>query len=49
MELLRVDQATRSEKGKDLIAIKGFKFVFKKSLLRAWSDGAAQMKNVNAT
>src|SRR5215470_10826990 len=43
-EPVRVDQVIRSEKGKDFIAIKIFKFRFQKIT----AESAAQMKNVNA-
>jgi hypothetical protein len=32
----------------NILSLRASSSVFKKSLLRVWNDGAAQMKNVNA-
>jgi hypothetical protein len=51
MKPVKVPEVTRSEKGKDLLVINGFKFRFQKQkfLLTIWNDNVALTKNVNST
>ena len=50
MEPVKAAKVIRSEKGKDLLVIEGFKFRFqKKFFLAVWNDGVVLSKNVNAT
>jgi hypothetical protein len=44
VEAKKVDKVIRSEKGKDLNIIKGFKFRFQNILLRIRNDGAVLIK-----
>jgi hypothetical protein len=49
MEAVKVTKVIRSEKGKDLLFIKDFKFRLQKFLLTIWNDGVVLTKNVTAT
>jgi hypothetical protein len=49
MEAVEVANLVRSEKGKDVLVIKGFEFRFQKFLLTEWNDVVVVSGHVNAT